>query len=185
MADRSLTGVLLLGGASSRFGGQKALARIGDETLAARAWRVLGAACDERIAVGKREDGLELPFPLVDDGTEARAPVFGVIAGLRAAASDVCVFLPVDCVAMRPQALRALGEAVAVAQTGPLPGAYRRSALKLLEERVARGELSLKGVNPAVLRIDEAMLADVDTPDELERLAEQLHLAALDDDRLA
>ncbi len=177
--------MLLVGGASSRFGGQKALARIGGETLAVRAWRVLGEACEERIAVGKHEDGLDLPFPLVDDGTEARAPVFGVMAGLRAASSDVCVFLPVDCAAMRPEALRALGDAVAVPQTGPLPGAYRRSALQVLEDRVARGELSLRGVNSTVLLIDEAMLADADTPAELERLAEQLHLAAPDDDRLA
>ena len=42
------------------------------ETLAERAWRVLGEACEERIAVGKAADGLELPFPVVDDGTRVR-----------------------------------------------------------------------------------------------------------------
>ncbi|HSP72671.1 MAG TPA: NTP transferase domain-containing protein, partial [Gaiellaceae bacterium] len=63
MADRGLTGVLLVGGASRRFGSPKALARIGGETLAERTWRVLGEACDERLAVGKAADGLPLPFP--------------------------------------------------------------------------------------------------------------------------
>ena len=50
-----LTGVLLVGGASTRFGSPKALARFDGETLAERAWRLLGEACDERIAVGKRD----------------------------------------------------------------------------------------------------------------------------------
>ena len=39
-----VTGVLLVGGASARFGSPKALARFGDETLADRAWRTLGEA---------------------------------------------------------------------------------------------------------------------------------------------
>ena len=67
--------MLLVGGASTRFGSPKALALLGGETLAARAWRTLGEACDERIAVGKLADGLRLPFPLVDDGTERRAAI--------------------------------------------------------------------------------------------------------------
>jgi hypothetical protein len=74
--------------------------------------------------------------------------------------------------------LRALGEAVAVPQTGPLPGAYPTTALRLLEERIGRGELSLRGVNPTVLHVDAALLADVDTPGDLD-------LAALDDGRRA
>ena len=53
--------MLLVGGASERFGSPKALARLGGETLAERAWRLLGDACSERIAVGKRADGLDLP----------------------------------------------------------------------------------------------------------------------------
>jgi molybdopterin-guanine dinucleotide biosynthesis protein A len=46
------TGVLLLGGLSRRFGSVKALAPLGAETLAERAWRILGEAFSERLAVG-------------------------------------------------------------------------------------------------------------------------------------
>ena len=98
VADPALTGVLLVGGASERFGSPKALARIDGRTLAEIAWEKL-AFCDERIAVGKRADGLELPFPVLDDGIETRAPIAGVVAGLRAAANDLCVVLPVDVAA--------------------------------------------------------------------------------------
>jgi molybdopterin-guanine dinucleotide biosynthesis protein A len=173
VADRSLTGVLLLGGSSRRFGSAKALARLDDETLAERAWRVLAAACDEVLAVGKPADGLALPFPVLDDGSELRAPIVGVIAGLRAATHDVAVVLPVDCPLMTAAALRALGDAVAVPQTGPLPGAYAKSMLPELEARLSAGELSLRGVNRTVLELDEALLVDVDTAAELEALQDR------------
>ncbi len=168
MAHR-LTGVLLVGGASARFGSHKALAQLGGETLAERGWRVLGEACDEVLAVGKQADGLGLPFPLLDDGSAERAPVFGVVAGLRAATNEVCVMLPVDCVAMTPEVLRALGESVAVAPSGPLPGAYAKAMLPALEERITRAELSLRGVNPTTIELDPALLTDVDTVADLRR----------------
>ena len=167
MARRLLTGVLLVGGGSTRFGSPKALARIGGETLAERAWRTLGEACDEVIAVGKTSDALPLPFLLVDDGAADRAPAYGVIAGLRAAKHDVAVFLPVDCPLVTPVLLGELGDAVAVPQTGPLPGAYAKVMLPELETRVSRGELSLRGINPTVLAVDESLLADVDSPSDL------------------
>ncbi len=164
MADRlAATGILLVGGASSRFGSPKALASFRGETLAERGWRLLHEVCDEVLAVGKKADGLELAFPLVDDDTEARAPVHGLVAGLRAASYDLCLALPVDCPLVTAEALRALAEARAVPQTGPLPGAYDRSLVLELELRIAAGELSLKGLNPRVLEVDERLLLNVNT----------------------
>jgi molybdopterin-guanine dinucleotide biosynthesis protein A len=80
--------------------------------------------------------------------------------------------LPVDCPLVTPELVRALGAAVAVpAPDRPLPGAYARDVLPLLEERVARGELSLRGVNKTVVTVDDALLADVDTVPDLEVIA--------------
>lgn len=175
---RSLTGILLVGGASRRFGSPKALARLDGETLAERTWRALGAACEERIAVGKRADGLELPFALVDDGTDVRAPIAGVVAGLRAAAHDLAVVLPVDCPLMTAAAIRALADActgdAAVPPSGPLPGAYARSALPALEAALAAGRLSLRGalsgLRTATVDVDPDLLANVNTPADLDGL---------------
>jgi aminoglycoside 6-adenylyltransferase len=164
VADRlAATGVLLVGGASERFGSPKALAPFRGELLAERAWRVLGETCEEVLAVGKAGDGLELPFAVVDDGADERAPVFGVIAGLRAAAHEVCVVLPVDCPVVTPELLRELTEARAVPATGPLPGTYTKSMLGDLEARVASGELALRGVNENVVEVDETLLLNVNT----------------------
>jgi molybdenum cofactor guanylyltransferase len=176
VARRPLTGVLLVGGASERFGSPKALARFEGETLAERAWRTLGDACDERLAVGKRGE-LQFPFDVVDDGSDVRAPISGVVAGLRAAAHDVCVFLPVDCPHVTADVLRPFGDAcrdAAVTVEGPLPGAWARSSLTVLERRLREGHLSLlrayDELDVAHVDIDSGLVADADTPEELARL---------------
>jgi molybdenum cofactor guanylyltransferase len=175
VADRRLTGVLLVGGASTRFGSPKALAVFDGETLADRAWRLLGETCDERLAVGKGE--YELPFEVLDDGTGVRAPIAGVVAGLRAARHDVAVVLPVDVPLLSAASVQLLANAcrdAAVPQTGPLPGAYRRTARGALERALAEGRLALRDVlhelDVAEVSIDERELANVNTPADVRRL---------------
>jgi molybdopterin-guanine dinucleotide biosynthesis protein A len=172
-----VSGILLVGGASRRFGSPKALASFRGETLAELTWRVLGDACDERMAVGKAADGLELPFPLLDDGIDVRAPIAGVVAGMRAASHEVCVVLPVDTPLMTGDALRELADAcldAAVPSTGPLPGAYRRRALPVLERRIASGELALAAaleeLETAIAELDPKLLVNVNSPEALAAL---------------
>jgi molybdopterin-guanine dinucleotide biosynthesis protein A len=176
VANHDLTGVLLVGGASTRFGSPKALACIDGETLAERAWRVLGEVCGERIAVGKAADGLDLPFELLDDGTDVRAPIAGVVAGLRAATHDVAVVIPVDMPRLTREALYELADAchdVATPPTGPLPAAYRRTALPALERALAAGVLSLRaairGLDVTTVELDAALLIIVNTQDDVRR----------------
>jgi molybdopterin-guanine dinucleotide biosynthesis protein A len=174
VARRALSGVVLVGGASTRFGSPKALAQLDGETFVDRARRILAEACDEVLVVGKAG---ELPFEVIDDASEVRAPIAGVVAGLRAAANDVVVFLPVDCPRITAEVVRELGEAcrdAAVPQTGPLPGAWAKSALPVLERRLEHGPLALyrayDDLDVAGLHVDPRLLADVDTRGELERL---------------
>jgi molybdopterin-guanine dinucleotide biosynthesis protein A len=172
-----VTGLLLIGGASRRFGSPKALAEFRGETLAIRAWGLLGEACDDRIAVGKAADGLEVPFPLLDDAADVRAPIAGLVAGLRAAANEICVVIPVDTPLLTAAALRRLAEAcrdAAVPPTGPLPGAYRKTALPVLERRLDAGELTLfdalDELDTAIVELDPGLLVNVNSQDDLSRL---------------
>ena len=163
--------MLLAGGASSRFGSPKALAPFRGETLAERAWRTLGEACGHRIAVGKTADALPLPFPVLDDGRADHAPIFGLAAGLRAAPTDLCVVLPVDCPLVTAGLLLELADAcrgdVARPSRGPLPGAYRRSALPALEGGELALHRAIAALEVTVLDLDETLLLNVNTPDEL------------------
>ena len=173
MAAGGLTGILLVGGASRRFGSPKALAQLDGETLAERAWRILGETCEERLAVGKSSDGFELPFPILDDGTDVRTPIAGVVAGLRAAGNDICVVVPVDMPELSGDLLRALAGAcaradAATARRAPLPVALRvAQALPVFERRLAEGRLrlheALEELDLERLDVEPQKLANVNT----------------------
>jgi len=171
-----VTGVLLVGGASRRFGSPKALARFQGELLGERAHRVLEETFERVLVVGKESDGLRLSFPVLDDGSDVRAAIVGVAAALRAAETELSVVVPTDMPLVSPDLLRALadgaeGHDAAVPQTGPLPGAYRKSALPVLERRIAKDELALyralDELAVCVVQVDEALLANVNSPTDL------------------
>jgi molybdopterin-guanine dinucleotide biosynthesis protein A len=171
------TGVLLLGGLSRRFGSVKALAQLGPETLAERGWRVLGEAFEHRLAVGKAADQLGLAFEVLDDGVPLRAPIAGVVGGLRAVETEIAVFLPVDCPLVSAESLQLLAEAcveAAVPQTGPLPGAYATTVLPVFDKRLAAADLDLGGAlsefDARIVQLDPQELMIVNTERDLERL---------------
>jgi molybdopterin-guanine dinucleotide biosynthesis protein A len=169
VADHRLSGLLLVGGASRRFGSPKAFARLDGETLAERAWRLLGEACDERLAVGRLAG---LPFPsLADEGT---GPVAAIAAGLRAARNDLVLVVPVDMPLLGADALRLLARAcrqAAVSQGGPLPCAVARGALPAFEGGERRLGAVLDGLDTARVELDPALLANVNTAADLQRVA--------------
>jgi molybdenum cofactor guanylyltransferase len=169
VADRDLTGILLVGGSSRRFGSPKAHARLEGQTLVERAWRLLGEVCEDRIAVGRVEG---LPFPaLADEGT---GPVAAIAAGLRAATHELAVVIPVDMPLLTANALELLATAcrdAAVAQAGPLPCAVARRALPAFETGERRLRTVLDGLDAARVELEEQVLANVNTRADLDRLA--------------
>jgi molybdenum cofactor guanylyltransferase len=169
VADRDLTGILLVGGASSRFGSPKALAELEGETLAERAWRLLGEVCSEQLAVG-RLDGL--PFPTLED--EGSGPVAAIAEGLRRATSEVAVVVPVDMPLLTADALGLLADAcreAAVAQRGPLPCAVATRALPAFETGERRLRSVLDRLDTAHIELEERVLANVNTRPDLDTLA--------------
>jgi len=66
----------------------------------------------------------------------------------------------------------------AVPQTGPLPGAFRRSALPALEASLRAGELAVRsaiaGLRVAEVHIEPTELANVNTRADLARVASHL-----------
>jgi molybdopterin-guanine dinucleotide biosynthesis protein A len=163
VADRHLTGILLVGGASTRFGSPKELAEYEGETLGDRAWRILGEVCDERLVVGR--GGLD------DPGT---GPVAAIAAGLRAATHELAVVIPVDMPLLPAEALLALAAAcrdAAVAQRGPLPCAVARRVLPAFERGEPRLRTVLAGLDTAHVELDERSLRNVNTPEDLATLA--------------
>ncbi|MDQ3668823.1 MAG: NTP transferase domain-containing protein [Actinomycetota bacterium] len=180
MAYHDVTGVLLVGGASSRFGSPKTVAVFEGEMLAERAYRILEDSFPNAIAVGKAEDMFPLSFEVLDDGSELRAAIVGVAAALRLADTEIAVAVPTDMPLLTPAALRLLADAAAgydaaVPQTGPLPGAYRRAALPVLERRIAGSQLALRDALAELetheVALNPELLRNVNTRGDLEELA--------------
>jgi len=158
VAHNPVTGILLAGGASTRFGSPKDLAEYEGETLGDRAWRLLGESCDERIRVG----------PGDDPGT---GPVAAIAAGLRKASHEIAVVIPVDMPKLTVAALHELAGAcrdAAVAQNGPLPCAIRRAAFPETDERRLRTVLAR--LDTVSITLPEAVLANINDRDDLQRL---------------
>jgi molybdenum cofactor guanylyltransferase len=163
VADPRLTGLLLVGGSSSRFGSPKELAEYEGETLADRAWRLLGEVCNERLAVGRGG--------LADPGT---GPVAAIAVGLRATSHEVAVVIPVDMPLLTDDALRRLAGAcrdAAVAQAGPLPCAVARRTLPAFETAERRLRTVLEGLDTVHIELEEELLANVNTLADLDTLA--------------
>src|SRR5207248_1972155 len=88
---------------------------------------------------------------------------------------------PVDTPLVGEEHLRALAEAggdAAVPQTGPLPGAYAKSALPELERRLQSGQPTLRdalgSLDTRLVQLDPFQLANVNTPRDLRLAASRL-----------
>jgi molybdopterin-guanine dinucleotide biosynthesis protein A len=89
----------------------------------------------------------------------------------------VSVVVPVDMPRLTPELLLELAAAcpdAAAPLRSPLPAAYRKTALPVLERRLADGDLALHEalteLDAKRLPLDETQLANVNTPDDLRSL---------------
>jgi molybdenum cofactor guanylyltransferase len=193
MAERAqIAGLVLAGGRSSRFGGDKALAMLGGETLAARMARLLSNGCGQ-VAVSGNEALLGPGYPALPDPPGAPVgPLAGVLAGMRWAASIGAEWLataPCDTPLLPDDFVKQLvgtaeaaqaDMAMAVSADGahPLTAAWRTSLLPALGE-------ALRTTHPAVHMLAESLgaahlpvaaehLINVNTPQDLERAGQIL-----------
>lgn len=145
-------GVVLAGGASRRFGSDKALAEIDGRSIAARTADLLATVCDE-VLVADRERHLLDRRPSIADGPGA-GPAAAILGARRARPGTRLLALACDLPAVPASLLRAL---LAVAEPDlvlprwsggwePLVAVYGPGALAALEDRVEKGRLSLHGL---------------------------------------
>lgn len=155
----SVAAALLLGGASSRMGEDKALRTVHGEPAALRLARLLASLCDELLLVGGHPPA-EAPGRRVPDPPGApRCALRGLVAALDAARAPFVLVLATDQLAAAPGwllALLACPEADVVAprvdgRVQPLGALYRReTVLPVARARLAEGELALRDLLDAV-----------------------------------
>jgi len=148
-ADRAISGIVLAGGRSTRFGSDKLAALVDGRPLLHRSLEALAALCAEVVIVGPHDrppqapqapqapPALAVPVRLTRDDTPAGGPMVGLAAGLRQAAWPVVIVAAGDMPTPSLGVLRLLVDCVqdgALAsgllegdRLRPLPCALRRS----------------------------------------------------------
>jgi molybdopterin-guanine dinucleotide biosynthesis protein A len=190
----SVSAALLLGGASSRMGRDKAQLPLEGVAVATRLATMLGELFEEVLLVGG-DPPRDAPGRPVSDPEGPRCALRGLVGALEAATSERILVVATDLMSLSPPLLLALlvwPEADAVvprtgAKAHPLCALYRREPVRTLaRRRLAAGELALVGLLEGVrvsylegpdLRAvdpDGSALFNVNTPEEFDRLRERL-----------
>lgn len=164
-APDGVTGIVLAGGSSSRFGADKLKATYDGQTLLERAVAAVAAVSSEVIVVVAPGD--ERPLPGADlvpvpirraqDPESHGGPLVGLLAGLEAAREPIAIVVGGDMPALSVDVLRTLAQALGSAEGGhdaavlvrsgvfrPLPAAVRNGAATQAARRIlGDGERSL------------------------------------------
>lgn len=178
-------GIVLTGGASSRMGTDKARIVWRDETLAARAGRVLVSVCDPVVEAGPGLAGL----PHVPDDPPGAGPLAAFVAACDALATrGPVVLLACDMPFVDEPVLRLLVDHEGDATVIPIAGGrlqyacarYGPGAVARARDALRRGERALRaavGADHEELAEDAwravggpDVFADLDTPGDLARL---------------
>ncbi|MBY0302509.1 MULTISPECIES: molybdenum cofactor guanylyltransferase [Sphingomonas] len=170
-----ILGAVLAGGRSSRFGSDKALATWRDTALIDHALASLSPHVADLLVVGRTDARVrtapDLPYP--DLG-----PLGGIAGALEVAARegfDAVLTTACDTPRLPPALVAALlGQDAAHAAEAPTVGLWPvRLAAPLLDRLSAGGDRSIRGwarEAGAVAVLPGAVLANVNTPDDLARL---------------
>jgi molybdopterin-guanine dinucleotide biosynthesis protein A len=192
-----VSGIVLAGGRSRRFGRDKLAERIGDRTLLERAVEAVGTVAADVVVVAA--PGVDPAVPpdvtLVHDDAAFEGPLAGLIAGLTAVREPLVVVVGGDMPTLSPAVLDLLVRTLEVAaedacalrsfgRLQPLPIALRTgAATALVRQLVAERErrlgavldrLSVRTLGDGEWRAldpEARTLRDVDEPGDLEGLS--------------
>lgn len=182
---RHVTGVVLAGGGSTRFGSDKARAVVADWRMIDRVVETLSSVCpDVLVSVGTDAPDYALAdVRYVPDSISDGGPLAGIHAALLLAEAPWLLVVACDMPFVTPQALEAILDArspqvdavVARDHDGrlhPLLGCYRRELLPALSKYLETGRRSVRAfvseLRATTVEFDaEGPLRNINTPDDL------------------
>lgn len=182
---------ILAGGQSTRMGSDKALLKVGGETLLSRALKLASTVTQDLRIVGDKQN-FGTYGPVIEDVYRDRGPLGGIHAALRSSPAELSLMLAVDLPFVEPQFLEYLisqaqdsGAVVTVPRAGgrwqPLCAVYRRAFLEVAEPALREGENKIDalfaGVQTRVVEEAELirggfsaeMFRNLNTPEDLEK----------------
>lgn len=174
-----LTGLILAGGKSTRFGADKASALLAGRPMLQWVAEALARTCSNLVivrAVGQQLPPIEVPAPIlaVDDRWEARGPLAGLASGLPLVTTEYCFATSCDAPLLQPDVVRyladrATGHDLACVDVGgfrnPLVAVYRAQSCsapfrQAVESGVLKITAAFGGLDMVVVSEDEIRAAD-------------------------
>lgn len=148
-----VTGVILAGGKSTRYGRNKAFACIDGVPLIERVIQVMKAVfADLLLITNTPREYAHLGLPMVEDLIKGLGPLGGIYTGLNSISGSAGFFVACDMPFLNPSligrivALRADSDAV-VPRVGkwvePLHALYAKSCLAAIEELIRSGNIQI------------------------------------------
>ncbi len=174
MTVEPILGCVLAGGESTRFGSDKALAKLDGQTLMDRAVAALFGFCEAVVVVGRAEASV----PTVADWPQAGMGPLGGLAGALRHACDkgfsAVLTCGVDSVKLPADLLDHLSPGPACAESQPVIGLWPVSALPTLEQILTGAERRsvlhfAERAGARLIDLPEPP-ANVNTPEDLDRL---------------
>jgi molybdopterin-guanine dinucleotide biosynthesis protein A len=186
-----MTGFILIGGRSKRFGKDKVTARIGERPLIGRVTDVISPLFDEVILIGPERDHLG-PFRTVEDILPGRGPLGGIHTALSVSPTPQCFVFAADMPNLSQELIRYMISAaddhdvvIPLWSKGrePLHAVYNRRILPLVGSLLERKKLRIFDLleNTDTLVIPEEKIrtfgdpgmifANINTPGDIDRLS--------------
>ena len=159
-AREEVTGIILAGGKSSRFGSNKALSRIDGDRLIERLCRTVGSVTGRLMLITNTpEDYAFLELESRKDLVPRCGPIGGIYSALKTAKTPLCLCVACDMPFVRPAFLeylvdRSSGYDVVVPVNGgrvePLCAVYRETCVPAIEDRIRAKRYKIAGFFDAV-----------------------------------
>jgi molybdopterin-guanine dinucleotide biosynthesis protein A len=171
---KGVTGVILAGGKSSRFGRNKALVEISGIRLIERIIRIMGSIFESLILVSNTPGEYEyLQIPIYEDLKKGLGPIGGIHTGLEVIKDNAGFFVACDMPFINKDLIRHIVEvrndfdAVVPRidwKLEALHSLYTKGCIPAIEELIKSGELqTIKSYNMInVLYVDEEELRAID-----------------------
>ncbi len=182
-----ITGVILCGGRSSRFGGNKALARVRGVPMVKRVLEVMESLFGPLLMVTNLpEEYASFNIPTVSDLEPNQGPMGGIVTAFHHSSNDRLFVVGCDMPILDPETIRGVIEAGQGSDAAVpthdgireyLMALYSRNLVSGMKDSLRRGEYSLgrflaDNRRIAWIPIDGVSCANVNSQDDLKELEE-------------
>lgn len=151
-----ITGFVLAGGKSSRFGSNKALAMVDGLFLLDKSLALLSPFCSKIFISGHYPEYHTFDYPSLPDIIPELGPMGGIYTALKQTESPYLLFVTCDMPEMTGSLLERLIEKIAPAEItlwqqedGSLqifPSLYTKAVLPIVERHIIQGRLSVRSL---------------------------------------